>query len=193
MAPYLYSEQVGLLNLEGLLHFLEFSKCSGQLTSPFLGIQLHCITVTTLTNGWETQGSRKCLVHYHRLNKYRGWFYRTVMRINPGEYASVLCSDAGAFLYIFSFLSLPTPIGMDGSTLKRCGGTQLEEGVQDWWWENISLVNAGTSQTPITATASKADIFTEMSYKNIDVPRQQRCCMVSPCDVKYENLGGAVL
>lgn len=40
------------------------------------------------------------------------------------------------------------------------------------WWESISLVNADTSQTPITVSASKADIFIRMSYKEIHVSRE---------------------
>lgn len=55
------------------------------------------------------------------------------------------------------------------------------------------MVNAGTSQTPITVSASKAGIFIRMSYKEIYASRERGCYMVTPRDVKYENLGGAVL
>lgn len=73
------------------------------------------------------------------------------------------------------------------------GELEWRMGVRYGWWESILLVRAGTSQTPITVTASKADIFTRMSYKEIYVPRERGCCVVTPCDVKYESLGGAVL
>lgn len=92
----------------------------------------------------------------------------------------------------FCHLCLP-PTGLGGSTLTRCGGTLGKDGGRVPWWESILLVNAGTSQTPITVSASKADIFIRMSYKEIYAPRERGCYMVTPCDVKYENLGGAVL
>lgn len=73
------------------------------------------------------------------------------------------------------------------------GELEWRMGVRCGWWESILLVHAGTSQTPITVTASKADVFIRMSYKEIYVPRERGCCVVTPCDVKYESLGGAVL
>lgn len=66
----------------------------------------------------------------------------------------------------FCHLCLP-PTGLGGSTLTRCGGTQEEDGGTVLWWESISLVNADTSQTPITVSDSKADLFIRMSYKEI--------------------------
>lgn len=77
--------------------------------------------------------------------------------------------------------------------MTRCGGTRAEDRGTVLWWESILLVNADTSQAPITVSASKADIFIRMSYQEIYVPREQGCYMVTPCDVKYESLGGAVL
>lgn len=77
--------------------------------------------------------------------------------------------------------------------MTRCGGTRAEDRGRVLWWESILLVNADASQTPITVSASEADIFIRMSYQEIYVPRERGCYMVTPCDVKYENLGGAVL
>lgn len=73
------------------------------------------------------------------------------------------------------------------------GEHQRRMRVQNEWWESILLVSTGTSQTPITVPASRAVMFFRMSYKEIYVPGPRECCMVTPCDVKYERLGGAVL
>lgn len=119
--------------------------------------------------------------------------YSTTVRIKPEYYAS-LCVHwrLGGFLPRFAIFAYP-PLDWVHPPLQGVGGHEWRMGVQYRWWESILLVNAGTSQTPITVTASKADIFIRMSYKEIYVPRERGCCMVTPCDVKYESLGGAVL
>lgn len=68
-------------------------------------------------------------------------------------------------------LCLP-PAGLGGSTFIRCGGTRVEDGGTVLWWESILLVKADASQTPITESASKADVFIRMSYREIHVSRE---------------------
>ena len=78
-------------------------------------------------------------------------------------------SDVGLFSTFRCFCLLPT--GLGGSTLTRYRGIQARRmRVLYGWWESILLVSTGTSQTPITVTASEAFIFFRMSYKEIYVP-----------------------
>lgn len=138
----------------------------------------------------ESESVWYTVTHYANM---RADLYRTIMRINPEYYTlCYMCVwHARAFLHILPFCLPPT--GLGGSTLTRCGGTWAEDRGTVLWWESILLVNADTSQTPITVSASKADIFIRMSYQEIYVPREWGCYIVTPCDVKYESLGGAVL
>lgn len=104
----------------------------------------------------------------------RADLYRTIMRINPEDYKS-LCIHLrcrGFPSHFAKFACPPPPTGLGRSTLTRCGGTPEGDGGMVPWWESILLVNAGTSQTPITVSASKADVFIRLSYKEIYVPRE---------------------